>query len=160
MSVFKVITAVAGVLFAGGCTGVERTLTVESEPPGALVYLNDQEVGRTPMTREFTWYGTYDLALRREGYETLKARAPVIAPWWQWVPFDFVAEVLPLRLRDRHRLSYTMKPTTEQNEDPQQMIRRGEELRSKLISGEKAKTRPTTRPLRQSTTRPSSREAR
>ena len=31
-----------------GC-GVQRTLQIESDPPGALVYLNGDEVGRTPM---------------------------------------------------------------------------------------------------------------
>src|SRR5688500_8891874 len=47
-----------------GC-GVQRSLTVQSEPPGALVYLNGLEVGRTPVTRDFTWYGVYDVELRK-----------------------------------------------------------------------------------------------
>ena len=78
---------------AAACSG---SLTVKSDPPGALVYLNGEEVGRTPMTRDFTWYGTYDVELRKEGYETLKTSGKVIAPWWQWVPIDLFAELLPL----------------------------------------------------------------
>ena len=54
----------------GGC--VERTMTFQSNPPGALVYVNNQEIGRTPMRRDFTWYGNYDVVLRKDGYETLK----------------------------------------------------------------------------------------
>src|SRR5688500_18580755 len=54
----------------GGC--VVREMVIDSEPRGALVYLNDQEIGRTPLTKEFTWYGTYDAVVRLEGYETLK----------------------------------------------------------------------------------------
>src|SRR4051812_35334353 len=56
-------------LFAGaGCAGgVDRTVVVKSEPPGALVYMNGQEVGRTPAEVPILWYGTYDLRLRQDG---------------------------------------------------------------------------------------------
>src|SRR5262249_46782603 len=40
---------------ASGC-GVHRSLTIKSDPAGALVYLNGLEVGRTPVTRDFLWY--------------------------------------------------------------------------------------------------------
>ncbi len=81
-------------LLIGLSSCVERTLTVRSDPPEARLYLNGTEVGRTPFTHDFVWYGTYDVELRKEGYETLKARGPVIAPWWQWVPFDLLAEIV------------------------------------------------------------------
>lgn len=48
-----------------GC--VERLITVRSQPPGSLVYLNDEEVGRTPVTVPFKFYGTYDVRLEHEG---------------------------------------------------------------------------------------------
>ena len=51
-----------------GCNRVERNLQVTSNPPGALVYLNGQEAGRTPMNKSFVWYGTYDVQVRKEGY--------------------------------------------------------------------------------------------
>lgn len=119
-------------LAGGGC--VQRTLTIESSPPGALVYLNGLEVGRTPVTRDFTWYGTYDVQLRAEGHETLKTKGKVIAPWWQWVPFDLVAEVLPLRLRDEQHLRYTLRPTAETAADPGVMLERARDLRGQLES--------------------------
>ncbi len=46
-------------MLAGGC--VERTVTITSEPDNALVYLNDEEIGRTPVTVSFTFYGVYDV---------------------------------------------------------------------------------------------------
>src|SRR5689334_506012 len=95
-----VLLVVCAILLFGGMTGcVRRTLTVTSDPPGALLYLNGVEVGRTPIERDFIFYGTYDVALRKEGYETLKTKGKVIAPWWQWVPIDFPAEFLPLHDR-------------------------------------------------------------
>ena len=115
---------------APGC--VRRSLTVTSNPPGALVYLNGQEFGRTPVTRDFTWYGNYDVALRKDGYETLKTNGKVIAPWWQWVPIDLFAEMLPLR--DRQALSYRLLPVSQAAVDPALMIKRGEAMRPKLQS--------------------------
>ena len=123
---------------SSGC--VQRTIHVTSDPPGALVYMNDQEIGRTPMTHKFTWYGTYDVELRKEGYQSVKTTAQVWAPWWQWIPIDFVAELLPLE--DRHNLHYTLvEPTTRQS-DPELLTRRGDQLKEQLASSERATTRP------------------
>ncbi len=129
-------------LALGGC--VHRQLTVTTNPPGALVQLNGQEFGRTPVTRDFTWYGTYDVALRMEGYETRKTRGKVIAPWWQWVPFDLLAELLPLT--DRRQLHYTMKPATQETADPVRMLSRAETLRRQLQSTSNTR-KPTTAPV-------------
>lgn len=125
-----------------GC--VQRLLTVKSDPPGALVYLNGQEFGRTPVTREFTWYGVYDVQVRKEGYETLKTEGKVIAPWWQWVPLDLFTEVLPLT--DRHTLSYRLQPTEQTPQDPQAMLERAEAMRSRLRSSRYTRQPPTTAP--------------
>ena len=134
-----------------GC--VERELVVESNPDGALVSMNDQELGRTPIRRDFNWYGTYDVLVEKEGYEPLRTKTPVIAPGWLWVPFDLVLEVLPFRIPDRHTIRYELKPTIEANVDPARMIRRGRELQGKLEVGEKTQFKPsTTRPI---TARPS-----
>jgi hypothetical protein len=120
---------------ATGCVGVRRELTVESDPPGALVYLNGDEVGRTPVTREFTYYGTMDVRLRKDGYETLTARPRVWAPLWQIPPIDLIAEAFPLT--DRHRVSYklTPEPLGEGNVDKPALIERAVELSTKLESG-------------------------
>ena len=130
------------VLALGGC--VQRRLTVTTDPPGALVQLNGQEFGRTPVTRDFTWYGTYDVALRMEGYQTRKTTGKVIAPWWQWVPFDLFAELLPLT--DRRQLHYTLKPTTQETADPERMLERAEGLRRELQSTKNTR-KPTTAPV-------------
>ena len=129
-------------LFLGGC--VHRQLTVTTDPPGALVQLNGQEFGRTPVTRDFTWYGTYDVALRMEGHETRKTTGEVIAPWWQWVPFDLLAELLPLT--DRRQLHYRMKPATQETADPERMLDRAETLRGQLQSTSNTR-KPTTSPM-------------
>jgi hypothetical protein len=123
------------VLLAGvGC--VQRTLTVETDPPGALVVMNDQEIGRTPFTREFTWYGWYDIQLRKPGYETLSTRAKVIAPVWQWPPIDLFAELMPMHLKDQRHFMYKLTPASTQPADPDLMLARATQLRGQLQSSQ------------------------
>jgi hypothetical protein len=146
----RVLLCLCALAAAPGC--VRRTLTVTSNPPGALAYLNDQEIGRTPVTREFTWYGDYDVELRKDGYQTVKAKTPVIAPWWQWVPFDLFAEPFPLT--DRHTYSYSLVPLDPGAADAGRILPRAEHMREQLESGAnpphavKPTTKPTTRPAR------------
>jgi hypothetical protein len=127
-----------------GC-GVQRSIKIDSEPQGALVYLNQQEVGRTPMEREFTWYGTYDVQLRLDGYETLRTREPVIAPLWQWPPFDLFAELLPFRPKDIRQYRYTLVKRSENAVSPQDMLSRAGELKGGLESS-RYRQSPATRP--------------
>ncbi|MDB5293496.1 MAG: hypothetical protein JWL69_4737 [Phycisphaerales bacterium] len=151
----KMIAALILMALAGGC--VQRTVTVRSSPPGALVYLNDQEVGRTPVTRKFKWYGTYDVELRLEGYDAVKTTAKVWAPWWQIVPLDLVTEALPLT--DNHELNFTLHPPSEMEEEPELMVKRGQQLAKELESSQRAQTQPTTKPHRaKPTTQPSGKE--
>ncbi len=84
-----------------GC--VERTVTINTEPKGAIVWLNDKEVGRTPVTVPFKWYGDYDVIIRKEGYETLKTHRKLVRPWYEYIPFDLFAEVFtPAVIHDDH----------------------------------------------------------
>ena len=76
-----------------GC--VERRLMISSDPPGALVYLNDQEVGRTPLKVPFKWYGTYDVRVEQAGYQTLETQQAAEQPWWEYPGPDLIAEAVP-----------------------------------------------------------------
>ena len=113
-----------------GC--IQRQLTVHSDPEGAVVFLNDREMGRTPFTREFLWYGNYDVVLRMDGYQTLKTVAPVNAPIWQFVPFDAITDFLPLK--DEHTISFKLKPDAPV--DPQLLVQRGFEMQQELESSQ------------------------
>jgi hypothetical protein len=73
---------------------VPVTITVTSQPSGALVHLNDQEVGRTPLTVPFLFYGTYDVRLELEGYKPLWTSQRAKGPWWEAPGPDLAAEVV------------------------------------------------------------------
>ncbi len=112
-------------------------MTITSSPSGALVYMNDVEVGRTPITRDFTNYGTYEVAIRKDGYNTLNTSSVVIAPWWNWVPFDLVAATLPLT--DRQRLHYDLTPAGREPMDNQKMVERARKLEAQLPATQPSK---------------------
>ncbi len=76
-----------------GC--VRRTITITSTPSGAMVHLNDQELGLTPVTTKFLFYGTYDLRLKKEGYKHYWKPQKAVAPWWEAPGPDLIAELIP-----------------------------------------------------------------
>lgn len=114
-----------------GC--VERTVKITSTPPGARVFLNDQDVGTTPLKVSFLWYGDYDLMLRKEGYETLKTSHRLHAPWFQIPPLDLVFETMvPGTIRDEQAIPMlTMQPI--EKPTPEQLANRAAELRDRAL---------------------------
>ena len=113
-----------------GC--VRRTIRITSDPPGALVILNDQEIGRTEVSTDFLYYGDYDVIIRREGYKTLKTHWDVKPPWYQVVPIDFFADALwPGHLHDVHTRHFML----EERELPssEELIKRAEETRARAF---------------------------
>jgi len=126
-----VLAVLGGLVLLSGC--VERTVRVETDPPGALVVVNDQEVGVSPTKFSFTWYGDYDIIVRKPGYKTLKTNYRLREPWYQWPPIDIVAELLiPVTIRDEHVLpKYVLEPA----EEPavEQLVERAAALRDEAL---------------------------
>lgn len=109
---------------SGGCA--QRTITVTSEPAGALVHLNDEEVGRTPLTVPFTFYGVYDVRLQADGYKTLWTEKEAVAPLWEAPGPDLIAEALGAKVNLEWH--FDLEPVGEINEDA--MIDRAKQLRA------------------------------
>jgi len=132
----RILTATCGAAVAilpAGC--VRRTLTVRTEPAGARVFLNDHEVGTSPVSVDFTWYGDYDVIVRMNGYETLKTHHEIKPPWYQVPPIDFVAEILvPFEIHDEREASFTLRPMAEI--DPETLLQDAVELREQAIYGQ------------------------
>jgi hypothetical protein len=99
-------------LCVGGLSGcVERRYVVESDPPGALVLVNGQPIGTTPVDGYFQWYGKYDFTLIKDGYETKTFNERLVAPWFEFPPIDFVSEnVYPGKIEDVRRLRFSLTP--------------------------------------------------
>ena len=133
-----------------GCA--QRTLDITSQPTGALVYLNGEEVGRTPLRYYFEWYSDYDVTLRMEGYETLKTHKKIKAPLYAIPPFDLLGELFAVKTR--RQWNFDLLP---QQPAPESgvLIGRAEELRQELRSS-KYTRQPATLPATPLTSRPAS----
>lgn len=104
--------AVFGTLLITAATGcVQRRMTIRSNPPGALVYVDDYQIGTTPVSTDFVYYGTRKIRLIKDGYETLTVRQPFPMPWYQVFPLDFVTETIwPGEIRDERVVDLAMVP--------------------------------------------------
>jgi PEGA domain len=99
--------ACAGLL--SGC--VERRYTVRTDPPGATVIVNGEEIGPTPASRNYQYYGQREITMILDGYETRTVIEPMNAPWWDnYVTEFFTENLLPVTLRDEREFTYKMMP--------------------------------------------------
>ena len=85
-----------------GC--VRRRLTVRSHPPGAQVFVDSQEIGTTPCSASFVYYGTRKIEVMKDGYKTETIHQPFYPPWYEIPPLDFFSENLSLRERRDERI--------------------------------------------------------
>jgi len=116
-------------LFLAGC--VERQLTIKTKPQGALVTLNDEEIGTSPVTVSFNWYGDYNVRISKEGYETLKTHRKLKGPWYDKFPFDLFAQlIIPKRIVDSYEWTFTLAP--KQYPTREELIRDAEQLKKQL----------------------------
>lgn len=121
------IASLALILLAG-C--VEREMTIKSDPPHALVYLEGAETGQTPCTVQFVHYGTREIALYKEGYATKKVFEKISPPWYQIFPIDFFSEALwPFTVKDEHVLAYKLDPVQPVDQDA--LLERAKEMGKK-----------------------------
>jgi hypothetical protein len=138
MTFALLFTAVAAMAACSGCLkkyvnreyGVERFITVKSDPAGARLFIDNEEVGTTPYTLKFTHYGTRRITVMASGYKTISTYERIAAPPYQWFPADFFFELLlPLKLEDHHNYLYILEPEPEMN--TQDFLKQAEEFRDK-----------------------------
>ncbi|MDG6005517.1 hypothetical protein BIY37_03410 [Candidatus Brocadia sapporoensis] len=127
---------------AMACGCVLRSLTIDSQPSGAMVYLDDELIGETPVTTTFTYYGVRKITIEKidaEGrlicerkivYEKIKP------PFYQILPLDFFSElIIPAKLKDEHCFSYQLEPLQKVSKAERQegIMKNAEELRGRLV---------------------------
>ncbi len=99
----KSIAVIAVVIFLSGCAS---STLIQSDPPGAKVYINGQSVGKTPYLYTDTKVvgSTTNIDLVKEGYQPLYASisrdeqvnvGAIIGGFICWVPFLWTMEYNP-----------------------------------------------------------------
>lgn len=139
------VTSAVMLSVLGGC--VERKIVIGSDPSGALVTLNGVEVGRTPVTVPFIWYGDYDIVLRHEKNVGTPEKPEVkrfylhthkktVTPWFETLGVDLFAELWPGELKDEQVWAFAV-PEVEQVPDAE-LIERARQMKEQL-EGPRAK---------------------
>ncbi len=118
----------------GGC--LERRLQITSEPAGALCWVNDREVGVTPLELEFTYYGTYEVRLKKEGFEPLVTKARASQPVYEYPPLDLMATVVPAKIETNVKWHFVMEASKEMTQPKDEfetdLLKRATELRGNV----------------------------
>jgi len=125
-----------------GC--VERKLLVRSEPSGAPVTIDEEEVGNTPVEYEFSHYGTRRIRVgpvRDEkgavAFAASEKMVPIEAPTYQKFPIGFFWEVLwPGTVVDKHPVEFTLEPPREEygEKAAKDVMKRAQDFRKKALS--------------------------
>ena len=134
-----------------GC--VERRMTIRTNVDsqgGALAIVDGQELGTTPVSTGFTYYGDRKIRLIKDGYETVTLVQPIRAPWWDSLLTEFFTENLwPRTVRDEREFRYALPPQLNvTNEEvlgrADRLRREGQQSAESLPAGPGAPPRPLT----------------
>jgi hypothetical protein len=119
-------------LASTGC--VRRRLTVRTNPPGAVVFVDDQEIGTTPCSASYVYYGTRKITVMKDGYRTETSYERFSPPWYQIPPLDFFSEnVIAREIRDERTIDVQLQP--EEIVPQQRLIERAQALRDGARTG-------------------------
>jgi hypothetical protein len=145
---FATFAVLAAACVLPGC--LERTIRITSDPPGAVVWLNDTELGRTPVETDFTFYGVYDIRMRREGYEPVTTSREAKAPVYEYPGIDLVAEAIPARIPTLIEWHFDLVPLAESSQPKAQteteLLTRAREMRGTISEGTPQSLPPATKP--------------
>jgi hypothetical protein len=109
-------------------------MTVRTNPPGAQVFVDDQEIGITPCSASYIYYGTRKVTVMKDGYKTETRFQKFYPPWYEIPPLDFVTEnLLPNEVRDERFVDVELVP--DQLVPPQKLVERAQSLRDSARTG-------------------------
>ncbi len=128
----------AALAVAPGC--VERKLVIESDPPGAVLYVDDVRMEQTtPVVVPVEWGGERRVTLMAPGHEVLETGVHIEDPWFTMFPIDVFAEFLwPATIEDHQTARFTMTPYLSASErlSEEDKRRLGQDLASLKVRAE------------------------
>lgn len=120
------------VLATTGC--VQRRLQIRSQPEGAFVSVDRQPVGLSPLSVPYTYYGTREIQLEKDGYRTVRVEQNIRPPWFEWFPISLISNNFAGReIRDDRIFDFTLEP--KQSVDGNVLFQRANDLRHDVRQG-------------------------
>jgi hypothetical protein len=135
-----VMAVVVAIASSTGC--VRKRMTIRTNPAGAMVYIDKQPIGLTPVSTSFTYYGTRNIEIVRDGYRTERFLRKISPPWYAIPPLDFFSESLwPFEKRDERVIDVQLTPELIVPNDA--LIASAEQLRLQASQGVAVSPPPT-----------------
>jgi hypothetical protein len=99
-----------------------------------MVFVDNQQIGTTPCSVDFIYYGTREIRLVKPGFETLTVNQPIPMPWYQIPPLDFVSEnLVPQNIQDHRTVAFELQPQL--IVPTEQLLDRANQLRQETQQG-------------------------
>jgi hypothetical protein len=122
------IISLISYLAISGC--IERKLTITTEPSGALVLLNDEEIGTSPVTVGFEWYGDYNVRLSKQNFQTLVTHRKLAQPMRDKFPLDLFDDMFKTRI-DEYSWNFKLEPLVQPTKE--ELIEKAMNLRKEAL---------------------------
>lgn len=119
-----------GAILLTGC--VQRKLTINTAPADARVFLNDEEIGTSPVTVGFEWYGDFRVRIEKPGYQTLLTHQAIKRPVSDHFPFDLLCDIFGSNRIDSYQFSFELTPYKAPNRA--ELIKKAEKLRKDTVT--------------------------
>jgi len=112
-----------------GC--VERELFIDSDPPGAMVFVDGVARETTPLSLPFDFYGERKIELRLADHRVHRQQIDLNPPWYMIFPLDFFSEVLiPFTFVDSHPFEIELEEIpNDAFEDQDEILERARAMR-------------------------------
>jgi len=113
---------------------VQRRLIVKTQPEGAAVSIDRQPVGYSPVSVPFTYYGTRDVQIEKDGYKPIRVQERLDPKWYNRFPISFFTENFsPREIRDQRIIDFQLQPKTMTSEN--ELLDRANDLRTNVQRG-------------------------
>ena len=131
------------IFFATGC--VTRTMVINTDPPGARVFLDDELLGESPVKMPFTYHGVRKITIERRDkdgkltHKRLTMMADLRPHYYEFFPADVVSElVIPVKIKDERVFNFQLEPVEFRptKEIRAELLKDAEELRQKALAPE------------------------
>ena len=132
---FQIPTALGLLVLLMASTGcVQRRMIIRSQPEGAFVTVDNQQIGLTPVSVPYTYFGTRDIKLEKDGYKTVKVQQRLEPNWYERFPLSLISENFAGReIRDERVLDFQLEPKVQVQEN--QLLERANDLRLNIHRG-------------------------
>ena len=107
---------------------------MRTQPEGAAVSLDGIPVGHTPLATAYTYGGSRDILIEKDGYETVRQKVDLSNPPYLVPPVSFFTEHFsPVEIRHQPVLDFQLQPKQRVNSEV--LLQRANTLRGNVQRG-------------------------